>query len=579
MKLPKSYWIYKTRYTACTIKVRKAKSQKQTAVVEVDVVTPVKAKEEGQWFDLPVSKGQWNVRDALNIAFSFPKTVGDLGIQSAASVLSTMVMEWGEATGSQQWSSTRRGSNLDLSTPFVDTEMTRVWKAAVQGGAGTLRSKEDVERLSLSDSMEHDPANSKEAMQQERFLDFWLDAEKAEWDGLWSRQCFKKWKRSELAPNDLVFGSRYHYKIKHDAISGKISKFKVRSRLVVMGHCMQEGVDFNDAFAPVPHTTIGRLMMSTAAAEGLHLHSIDLSQAFIQADRLPEGVNGLVFISQPPGCKEDEEGVVYECLRPLYGIPSSARALHVTLTKWFKEQGFSTVGFEDSVWTRPAGGRYQSRITVSAHIDNLLCSCVDLNVLQLLKADFLTRFDGTDDGQVEQYLGCEVVFDRQACTVTLRQKVYAERVLRTYCMWGCATVKTPMEPGTRLSKADSPQHVDPVLHRRYRGIVGHISFLVSCMRPDLAFAYSELSKFVQFPGQVHLKAAERTLQYLMGTYDKGLTYRRLDERRRNRLKGWVDSEYASDPDTSRSVTGYVMSMNGAPLSWKAKRQGCVTLSS
>eukprot|EP00961_Rhodomonas_salina_P036482 490179-Rhodomonas_salina.1 len=70
-----------------------------------------------------------------------------------------------------------------------------------------------------------------------------------------------------------------------------------------------------------------------------------------------------------------------------------------------------------------------------------------------------------------------------------------------------------------------------------------------------------------------MRAAERVLQYLMGTYDKGLTYRRLDAGWRNRLEGWVDRDYASDPDSRLSVTGYVMSMNGAPLSWKAKRQG------
>eukprot|EP00961_Rhodomonas_salina_P138037 1857081-Rhodomonas_salina.1 len=76
-----------------------------------------------------------------------------------------------------------------------------------------------------------------------------------------------------------------------------------------------------------------------------------------------------------------------------------------------------------------------------------------------------------------------------------------------------------------------------------------------------------------------MRAAERVLQHVMGTYDKGLTYRRLDERRRNRLEGWVDSDFASDPDTRKSVTGYVMSINCTPLSWRAKLQGCVTLSS
>ena len=40
---------------------------------------------------------------------------------------------------------------------------------------------------------------------------------------------------------------------------------------------------------------------------------------------------------------------------------------------------------------------------------------------------------------------------------------------------------------------------------------------------DLVFAYSLLSKFVQYPGVVHLQAAERVLQYVRGTYDQGMT--------------------------------------------------------
>eukprot|EP00961_Rhodomonas_salina_P000591 8506-Rhodomonas_salina.1 len=73
----------------------------------------------------------------------------------------------------------------------------------------------------------------------------------------------------------------------------------------------------------------------------LELHSCDLAQAFIQADKLDEGVNGLIFVRPPQGATEDGD-VVYEVCRPLYGIPSSARALHLTLSRWFKDQGFVT---------------------------------------------------------------------------------------------------------------------------------------------------------------------------------------------------------------------------------------------
>eukprot|EP00961_Rhodomonas_salina_P001491 20481-Rhodomonas_salina.1 len=112
---------------------------------------------------------------------------------------------------------------------------------------------------------------------------------------------------------------------------------------------MKEGEDYVNSFAPVPHTTSGSIVISLAAAMDLELHSCDLAQAFIQADKLDEGVNCRVFICPQQGATDDD-CVVYKVLCPLYCIPSSARALHLTFSKWFKEQGFSTAGFEDSVW-------------------------------------------------------------------------------------------------------------------------------------------------------------------------------------------------------------------------------------
>jgi hypothetical protein len=112
--------------------------------------------------------------------------------------------------------------------------------------------------------------------------------------------------------------------------------------------------------------------------------------------------------------------------------------------------------------------------------------------------------------------------DRAARTGKEVQAGYAERVLRTFGMWDCNPVLTPLDPNLRLTKSDSPEAVDPRLHRRMRSIVGCLSYLVNMTRPDLAFAYSQLSKFVQSPGPVHLAAAERALAYLRGTYNEGI---------------------------------------------------------
>ena len=129
-------------------------------------------------------------------------------------------------------------------------------------------------------------------------------------------------------------------------------------------------------------------------------------------------------------------------------------------------------------------------------------------------------------------------------------------------MWNCNPVLTPLDPNVRLTRRDSPEVVDPRLHRRMRSIVGCLSYLVNMTRPDLAFTYSQLSKFVQSPGPVHLAAAERALAYLRGTYNEGITYCDPGEDRRNKLTGWVDSDFAADPDTRKSMTGYLFSLNG-----------------
>jgi hypothetical protein len=103
------------------------------------------------------------------------------------------------------------------------------------------------------------------------------------------------------------------------------------------------------------------------------------------------------------------------------------------------------------VWVRPAGGKYSEDIYVSDHVDDCLLSCKSLTVMAEFKAHIGT-FRRTDEGEVTEYLGCEIVRDRKAHTGQLIQAGYAERVLRVFNMWDCNPVATPMDPNVRLSK-------------------------------------------------------------------------------------------------------------------------------
>ena len=90
--------------------------------------------------------------------------------------------------------------------------------------------------------------------------------------------------------------------------------------------------------------------MSLAIANDMELHKINIEQAFLQADKLDEGVNGRYFINPPPGTSAaGNKNIVYEVLRPLYGRTLSPRALHKAMDAYFKSEGFDTIGFEESV--------------------------------------------------------------------------------------------------------------------------------------------------------------------------------------------------------------------------------------
>ena len=120
--------------------------------------------------------------------------------------------------------------------------------------------------------------------------------------------------------------------------------------------------------------------------------------------------------------------------------------------------------------------------------DQLLYVSIDRKQRGGKEVTLIEGFVGTDEGEVTQYLGCELIRDRKARTAKLVQSGYAERVLKTFGMWNCKSVSTPLDSNSRLSKSDCPEVIDPVVHHRYRGITGCQSYLVNMTRPDLAFA-------------------------------------------------------------------------------------------
>lgn len=79
-------------------------------------------------------------------------------------------------------------------------------------------------------------------------------------------------------------------------------------------------------------------------------------------------------------------------------------------------------------------------------------------------------------------------------------------------------------------------------------------------------------KTLKLPTGLKIK---RIFAYLQGTSNYGLCF---NGKEGGSLIGFTDADYARDPASRRSTTGFVFLLNFGPIAWSSRRQNCVALS-
>lgn len=129
-----------------------------------------------------------------------------------------------------------------------------------------------------------------------------------------------------------------------------------------------------------------------------------------------------------------------------------------------------------------------------------------------------------------------------------------------------------MNSNEKLSLNDE---ADKVNEEGFRSLVGGLIYLTHS-RPDISYAVSLVSRFMQTPSKIHLGAARRILCYVATTPKFGIWYNRAAE---INLVGYSDSDWASCIDDRKSVSAYLFSLGSGAVAWRSKKQNSVALSS
>jgi len=109
----------------------------------------------------------------------------------------------------------------------------------------------------------------------------------------------------------------------------------------------------------------------------------------------------------------------------------------------------------------------------------------------------------------------------------------------------------------------------------YTSAVGTLMYAMVGSRPDLAYAVGVVCRFMNKPGTDHCLAVKWIMKYVKGALRLNLTFTSNED---FMIRGYYDSDYASDLDRSRSIIGYVFTVGGNTVSWKSGLQRVVALS-
>ena len=109
----------------------------------------------------------------------------------------------------------------------------------------------------------------------------------------------------------------------------------------------------------------------------------------------------------------------------------------------------------------------------------------------------------------------------------------------------------------------------------YHQLVGSMNYLTTT-RPDLSYSVSILIQFLANPCETHWKVAKEVLRYLKGTVNYGILYTDVYD---VQLAVYSDSDWAGNPDDSKSIYGYAFNIGSGLISWSSKKQPVVSLSS
>ena len=418
-----------------------------------------------------------------------------------------------------------------------------------------LRDRDDLrppDRYIACTAIYNNPRTYEEALSGTDAI-FW---ERAIHEELQAHSKNKTWEIVSLPKGRKPIGFIWVFKIKYPEDE---NMRRHKARLCAKGCSQHADIDYGEIFSPVVRYESIRVLLAIAVQCNLKAIQFDVSTAYLNSD-----LEKTTYMRIPDGLEVNDKNAVLKLNKAIYGLKQSGRCWNRKFDDFLKNLGFLQSSADKCVYIATIDNK---KIYLALYVDDGLILAPDTNVLNKITDSLKLEFHITTS-DLKYFVGMEIV--RQPKSIHIHQKNYIFKLLQKFNMVDANVVTTLADPNVRLKK---PANGEKQCNPPYRE-AGSLLFLSIVSRPDIAYAVSVVSRYLDNYDNSHWTAVKRIFRYLKGTDNFGIVY----SNQPNALIGYSDSDHAGDVDTRRSTTGYAFILSGGCITWASKRQSTVSLS-
>jgi hypothetical protein len=267
---------------------------------------------------------------------------------------------------------------------------------------------------------------------------------------------------------------------------GNLTKFK--ACLCAAGNFQVEGINYAETYAPTGRPMTLRAVLSMGIVNGLDIHQMDVKNVFLNGK-----LDKTIYLRAPDGLSIPK-GKCLHLLKYIYGLKQAPWVWHHKLSTFFKSIFFLLSPADPCLF---ASDDPHWLCWVHVYVDNMVIVSKDVDCFKrLINAWYLME----DLGPLRHLLGMRIDFSGKS--INLLQPVYLQKILFSYNMLNVRTVDTSLVTNTWLLLASSDDCADFIkLGVNYRWAIGLLNYLAVSTRPDILFAMSQLSQYLENPGK------------------------------------------------------------------------------